>query len=67
MALFYVTFPHRLEDLRDKYTEVTAPTEEKAREMASERYGRGWAFIYPENRYDDAIGRFGLQLYEKLP
>lgn len=67
MAIFYVTFPQRLEGLKDKYAEVHAPTEEKARELAFERYGQGWAFIYPEKDFGDAIERFDLQLHEQLP
>ena len=51
MNTYYLTFPYRLTEIRDGYYKVSAETYDQAREKVVERFGRTWAFLYEENRF----------------
>ena len=66
MRKFYVTFGNNhIPSGNMFYVVVRAKSELEARQKIFQEYGERWAFIYPEERYEEAIGRFNMiQLQE---
>jgi len=62
---FYVTFPQRLEDRKNKYVKIEAPTRAAAHDIAFARLGSGWAFLYEETEFLPQINDYGLTELEE--
>jgi hypothetical protein len=61
MKKFYLTFGNNhMPSGNMFYVVVNAESEKAARAAAVKEYGERWAFIYPEERYQEAIGRFNM-------
>lgn len=57
---FYATFGFN-QTLRNCYTKFEAADESEAHSIMYEAYGTIYAFIYPEERFADAIERHGIK------
>ena len=59
LRTFYATFGFN-QKLRNCYTKFEAADESAAHSKMFEEYGTIYAFIYPAERFADAIERYGL-------
>jgi hypothetical protein len=57
---YYVTFPFKYIELRNKYCVLEAYTKDDALEEAFLLFGTAWAFMYSEEEFKGQPEKYGL-------
>lgn len=65
MNTYYLTFGSNTGN-GGKYTVIHAPGISEARQMAFDKYGPAWCFVYDEDAYASAIEPYNLEVLETL-